>query len=72
MHQSEDQDTPPIGSDFNEYLGQLGSIPSPAEWIPSSSAIPTMETQNMQLGDWVSGNQNIIGFLEEDFPGIGP
>ena len=64
--QAGDQEMAPIGSDFDMYLSQLGFMPPTAEQMAFDSALSAGATRGVQLGDWFSGNRNIIGLLEED------
>ncbi|KAI1391863.1 fungal-specific transcription factor domain-containing protein [Hypoxylon trugodes] len=75
-----DRDMVPIGNEFNMYLNQLGFMPidenmanfdvdSSAGGGPLNDQARSM-AQTAQLGDWFSGNNYMLGLLEEDLSSI--
>ncbi|KAI1379263.1 fungal-specific transcription factor domain-containing protein [Hypoxylon crocopeplum] len=76
-----DQDMVPVGNEFNMYLTQLGFMPvdeSMANFEVSGEGGGGVDdqaksmAQTSQLGDWFSGNNSMLGLLEEDLSGINP
>ncbi|KAI0839490.1 fungal-specific transcription factor domain-containing protein [Hypoxylon sp. FL0890] len=63
-----DQDMVPVGNEFNMYLSQLGFMPVDE----SMENFDVSMAQTTQLGDWFSGNNYMMGLLEEDLSGINP
>ncbi|KAI0894360.1 fungal-specific transcription factor domain-containing protein [Annulohypoxylon nitens] len=74
-----DQDMVPVGNEFNMYLSQLGFMPMEeniANFDVSGTGTIDDQARSMaqttQLGDWFSGNNYMLGLLEEDLSGINP
>lgn len=73
-----DQDMVPVGNEFNMYLSQLGFMPvdeSMANFDVGGDGLDDQArsmAQTTQLGDWFSGNNYMMGLLEEDLSGISP
>ncbi|OTA75990.1 hypothetical protein M434DRAFT_402582 [Hypoxylon sp. CO27-5] len=70
-----DQDMVPVGNEFNMYLSQLGFMPmdeSMANFDVGLDGQARSMAQTTQLGDWFSGNNYVMGLLEEDLSGINP
>ncbi|KAI1137536.1 fungal-specific transcription factor domain-containing protein [Hypoxylon sp. FL0543] len=63
-----DRDMGPVGNEFNMYLSQLGFMPVDE----SMGNFDVSMAQTTQLGDWFSGNNYVMGLLEEDLSGIDP
>lgn len=72
MDQFEDQDKATAGTDIGVFLDHLGFMPTSAVPMTANDASGISADQPMQLEDWVYGNRNIIGLLEEDLIGINP
>lgn len=66
-----DQDMVPVGNEFNMYLSQLGFMPTDDSMGNFEVGSESM-AQTSQLGDWFSGNNYMLGLLEEDLSGINP
>ncbi|XXH02256.1 hypothetical protein Hte_008625 [Hypoxylon texense] len=66
-----DQDMVPVGNEFNMYLSQLGFMPTDDTMGNFEVGSESM-AQTSQLGDWFSGNNYMLGLLEEDLSGINP
>ncbi|KAI1778847.1 fungal-specific transcription factor domain-containing protein [Hypoxylon cercidicola] len=66
-----DQDMVPVGNEFNMYLSQLGIMPTD-ESMGNFDVGESNMAQTSQLGDWFSGNNYMLGLLEEDLSGINP
>ncbi|KAI0172907.1 fungal-specific transcription factor domain-containing protein [Hypoxylon sp. FL1284] len=64
-----DQDMVPVGNEFNMYLSQLGFMPT-VETMGNFDMGGGSMGQTSQLGDWFSGNNYMMGLLEEDLSGI--
>ncbi|KAK7946291.1 uncharacterized protein PG986_010612 [Apiospora aurea] len=80
--QAWDQDMVPVGNEFDLYLSQLGIMPMDESGggDPSGGAGNDVNggghdsgaggaddiMRNVQLGDWFSGNNHILGLVEED------
>ena len=67
-----DVDMSIVGNNFDVYLSQLGFI-SPQPHTASggrapleTSGMPTSDLASTQLSDWFSGNNYIMGLMEED------
>ncbi|KAI0008215.1 hypothetical protein F4779DRAFT_588482 [Xylariaceae sp. FL0662B] len=70
-----DQDMVPVGNEFDMYLSQLGFMPVDENMANVNMGVDDQTksmTQNNQLGDWFSGNNYVMGLLEEDLSGINP
>ncbi|OTB04759.1 hypothetical protein M426DRAFT_320617 [Hypoxylon sp. CI-4A] len=73
-----DQDMVPVGNEFNMYLSQLGFMPMDENMGNfdvnggGGAEVDRSMAQTTQLGDWFSGNNNMMGLLEEDLSGIDP
>ncbi|KAL7621644.1 hypothetical protein AAE478_008971 [Parahypoxylon ruwenzoriense] len=72
-----DQDMVPVGNEFNMYLSQLGFMPMDENMsgnidLGSVDNQTRSTAQTTQLGDWFSGNNYMLGLLEEDLSGINP
>ncbi|KAI1101885.1 fungal-specific transcription factor domain-containing protein [Jackrogersella minutella] len=70
-----DQDMVPVGNEFNMYLSQLGFMPmdeSMGNFDVGIDDEARSMAQTTQLGDWFSGNNYMLGLLEEDLSGINP
>ncbi|KAI1409868.1 fungal-specific transcription factor domain-containing protein [Hypoxylon sp. FL1857] len=70
-----DQDMVPVGNEFNMYLSQLGFMPmdeSMGNFDVGGDSMDRSMAQTTQLGDWFSGNNYVMGLLEEDLSGINP
>lgn len=66
-----DQNMVTIGNEFDMYLNQLGFMSNdismaagPANNDGDDTTKPMLQTT--QLGDWFSGNNHVMGMLEED------
>ncbi|KAI5861042.1 fungal-specific transcription factor domain-containing protein [Durotheca rogersii] len=72
-----DQGMVPVGNEFNMYLSQLGFIPVD-ETMTGNIDLSGVDdqarsmAQSAYLGDWFSGNNYMLGLLEEDLSGINP
>ncbi|KAI2602767.1 fungal-specific transcription factor domain-containing protein [Hypoxylon sp. NC1633] len=79
----EDQDMVPVGNEFNMYLSQLGFMPVDNSMAGlyvgggggnggegEGEGVDRSMAQTAQLGDWFSGNNSMLGLLEEDLSGI--
>jgi hypothetical protein len=62
--QSVDQDMVPVGNEFDMYLSQLGFMPGDETMTGGVGDTAIMQT--VQLGDWFSGGNHIMGLVEED------
>ncbi|KAB5572543.1 hypothetical protein GE09DRAFT_1170639 [Coniochaeta sp. 2T2.1] len=69
--EQKDVDMSIIGNDFDMYLSQLGFISPQPHPVSGSMPLPTSgmpspDQTSVQLGDWFSGNNYIMGLMEED------
>ncbi|KAI4600861.1 hypothetical protein KJ359_013024 [Pestalotiopsis sp. 9143b] len=66
--QSRDQDMVPVGNEFDMYLNQLGFMPMDDQAMAGGVGgdLTRDMLQTVQLGDWFSGGNHIMGLLEED------
>lgn len=79
--QAWDQDMVPVGNEFDLYLSQLGIMPMDESGGDPNGAANDVNgaggaggsgggaddvMRNVQLGDWFSGNNHILGLVEED------
>ena len=69
----QDQSLVSVGQEFDTYLSALGLAPAMADggerWSASAPMMGesnVVDNQTMQLGNWFSGNQYMMGLLEED------
>ncbi|KAI1343461.1 fungal-specific transcription factor domain protein [Xylariaceae sp. FL0016] len=72
-----DQGMVPVGNEFDMYLSQLGFMPIDETMGGTGLDMGVDDqsrsmTQALQLGDWFSGNNMMMGLLEEDLSGINP
>ncbi|KAI1080113.1 hypothetical protein F5B20DRAFT_540812 [Whalleya microplaca] len=68
-----DQDMVPVGNEFDMYLSQLGFMPVDENMANVDMGVDAQTrsmAQTTQLGDWFSGNNYMMGLLEEDLSGI--
>lgn len=73
--QQQDENSIPIGDEFEMYLSQLGFIPNEDQVMANASTndagAPVQGGgQVSQLADWFFGSRNMIGLLEEDLSQI--
>ncbi|KAL6900133.1 hypothetical protein GGI43DRAFT_58953 [Trichoderma evansii] len=73
--QQQDENSIPIGDEFDMYLSQLGFIPNEDQVMANASTndagAPVQGSgQVSQLADWFFGSRNMIGLLEEDLSQI--
>lgn len=73
--QQQDENSIPIGDEFEMYLSQLGFIPTEDQAMananPNDPGAPIQgSNQVAQLADWFFGSRNMIGLLEEDLSQI--
>ncbi|KAG7102398.1 hypothetical protein HYQ44_018208 [Verticillium longisporum] len=65
----------PINEEFDMYLSALGFPPNellaPGTGVEAGAAAQTA-VQSEQLANWFSGNQQMMGLLEEDLSQFGP
>ena len=74
-----DQDmsaAPALGEEFDMYLSQLGFMPADLDMVNAGDGLAADDhtrsvAQTAQLGDWFSGNNYMLGLLEEDLRGGG-
>ncbi|RYP62704.1 hypothetical protein DL769_007211 [Monosporascus sp. CRB-8-3] len=71
--QPADQDMVPVGNEFDMYLSQLGFMPTD-QTMTNADLGADDQTRSMaqttQLGDWFSGNNYMLGLVEEDLSTI--
>ena len=60
----QDQGAPPLGNEVDMYLSALGLVPGDLTADQSLNAMPAAQTQF--LGDWFSGNRQMIDLLEQE------
>lgn len=63
---------PPLGDEFDMYLSQLGFMPADLDMVNADLPVDDHTrsvAQSTQLGDWFSGNNHMLGLLEEDLQG---
>jgi len=60
----QDQGAPPLGNEVDMYLSALGLVPGDLTADQSLNAMPAAQTQF--LGDWFSGNRQMIELLEQE------
>ncbi|KAL9488042.1 hypothetical protein ACSS6W_000319 [Trichoderma asperelloides] len=73
--QQQDENSIPIGDEFEMYLSQLGFIPNEDQVMANASTNDAGAPiqgggQVSQLADWFFGSRNMIGLLEEDLSQI--
>ncbi|RYO86923.1 hypothetical protein DL766_005990 [Monosporascus sp. MC13-8B] len=71
--QPADQDMVPVGNEFDMYLSQLGFMPTDQAMTNADLGADDQTrsmAQTTQLGDWFSGNNYMLGLVEEDLSAI--
>ncbi|RYP22634.1 hypothetical protein DL767_008995 [Monosporascus sp. MG133] len=71
--QPADQDMVPVGNEFDMYLSQLGFMPTDQTTANADLGADDQArsmAQTTQLGDWFSGNNYMLGLVEEDLSAI--